>query len=320
MTIFESAFAEDIQNLLDYREALGFSRTSHQGKLRNFDLYCLNLCSDVSVLTQDLVLTWLNDQTTGIRQKATAIRLLGKYQVSIGKEAYILYDKYLSTAKSDSVYLFSSKELKSLFYTIDTYKKEKNEPFFSEIAPVLYRLIYTCGLRPNEGRELKRENVNFETGEILITETKFKKERFVVMSDDMLHLCCEYNKKRAVFSGDNPYFFPAWGGGALTAAKISRHFIQCFVLSNPNIERKDLPYVRVYDLRHLFASTSLNRWLDKGISLNEKLPYLRAYMGHSSLSETAYYIHLLPENLVKSAGIDWESLNAIVPEVLPWEE
>ena len=41
-----------------------------------------------------------------------------------------------------------------------------------EMAPVLYRLIYTCGLRPREGRELKTENINLKTGEILIVQTK----------------------------------------------------------------------------------------------------------------------------------------------------
>jgi len=44
------------------------------------------------------------------------------------------------------------------------------------------------------------------------------------------------------------------------------------------------------------------------------LPYLRAYMGHEELSETAYYIHILPENLVKSAGVDWAALNNLLPD------
>ena len=38
-------------------------------------------------------------------------------------------------------------------------------------------------------------------------------------------------------------------------------------------------------------------------------------MGHTSLSSTLYYVHLIPENLLKSRGVDWTRLNAIVPEV-----
>ena len=74
-------------------------------------------------------------------------------------------------------------------------------------------------------------------------------------------------------------------------------------------------YERSYFLRHRFASACLNRWLDNGENLNNMLPYLRAYMGHDTLNETAYYIHILPENLVKTAAIDWDVFNAMLPEV-----
>ena len=41
------------------------------------------------------------------------------------------------------------------------------------------------------------------------------------------------------------------------------------------------------------------------------LAYLSTYMGHVSLEETLYYIHLLPERLKSSPGIDWKMLNDI---------
>lgn len=33
------------------------------------------------------------------------------------------------------------------------------------------------------------------------------------------------------------------------------------------------------------------------------------------ISQTAYYIHILPENLLKAHGIDWSKLNEVIPEV-----
>ena len=45
---------------------------------------------------------------------------------------------------------------------------------------MLFRLIYACGLRPNEGRNLRISDINFETGELFITKTKRRKERIVV--------------------------------------------------------------------------------------------------------------------------------------------
>ena len=43
----------------------------------------------------------------------------------------------------------------------------------------------------------------------------------------------------------------------------------------------------------------------------ELLPYLSAYMGHSELTSTLYYIHLLPENLRKSKAVDWDLLSQV---------
>jgi len=77
----------------------------------------------------------------------------------------------------------------------------------------MYRLIYACGLRPNEGRELLVENINLEAGEILITHTKRNKERFVIMSDDMLTFVRKYDQRRRIFCCGNPYFFPSANGG-----------------------------------------------------------------------------------------------------------
>jgi hypothetical protein len=58
------------------------------------------------------------------------------------------------------------------------------------------------------------------------------------------------------------------------------------------------------------------KWLESGADLQAKLPYLRAYMGHTSFDETLYYVHLLPENFVMAAGVNWNELAAVVPEVI----
>ena len=49
--------------------------------------------------------------------------------------------------------------------------------------------------------------------------------------------------------------------------------------------------------------------------INNILPYMSSYMGHSSFEETAYYIHLLPDRLKNSKAIDWEKMESIIPEV-----
>jgi integrase len=180
----------------------------------------------------------------------------------------------------------------------------------------MFRLTYTCGLRPNESRELLCEHVNLDTGEIFITNTKKQRERIVVMSDDMLSYARNYDGRRQSFSNDNLFFFPSAQGTPYSVSAIDRLFKSCWAKSNPDIPKKELPTVRVYDLRHRFASACLNNWLDQKRDLMVMLPYLRAYMGHLRMDDTLYYVHLLPEKLVKNSAIDWDSLDNMLPEVI----
>jgi integrase len=135
------------------------------------------------------------------------------------------------------------------------------------------------------------------------------------MSDDMLALCRKYEERRKVFGNGCDFFFPSNSSHSLNSAKLlstlSKAWTSAVCSANNPIPRT----IRVYDLRHRFATERLMRWLDEGQDLMRMLPYLRTYMGHGQLSETAYYIHLLPENLAKSSAIDWSVFNAMFPEV-----
>lgn len=77
---------------------------------------------------------------------------------------------------------------------------------------------------------------------------------------------------------------------------------------------------RPYDLRHAFATHTLMQWIENGNDVMALLPYLSAYMGHSKISSTFYYIHLLPQRLRESAGIEWDTLDEIYREGEHYEE
>ena len=135
------------------------------------------------------------------------------------------------------------------------------------------------------------------------------------------NLCRAYDRRREIFARGSAYFFPSWKtGGPFGNYQLGAYLRAAWKRANPSVEGSKPPNLRVYDLRHRMASAVLIRWLDSGQPLGAKLPYLRSYMGHNSLSETAYYIHPLPENLVKSAGIDWAAFDEIVPGVVSWED
>jgi integrase/recombinase XerD len=64
-------------------------------------------------------------------------------------------------------------------------------------------------------------------------------------------------------------------------------------------------------MRHSFATHRLYRWARQGRDLSAALPYLSAYMGHTQLSDTLYYVHLIPEAVQPMAT---DMFTALLPE------
>ena len=316
---FSGCFADRLEDMLKFKTALGYSRNTYWGQAMSFDKYCSQHFPSETILTKDLAMQWVNARdASGFHGRACFIRGFAEYLTSIGEEAYVLPNKYAGGKASFLPYIFTDKELAEVFHEIDCTKTR--DSFQSYLLSVIFRLIYTCGLRPNEGRELRRSSINLQTGEILITETKKNKDRIVVMSDDMRRLATDYAKLRNAAFPDSEYFFPSKTGRPYSASWLQGKFKDFFAAANNDVDPDTLPPVRVYDLRHRFASAALHRWLDEGKDLYSRLPYLRTYMGHKELAATAYYIHLLPENLVKSAGIDWDALGRMIPAGELWDE
>lgn len=317
MREYSSIFAADLKDYLKHRETFGFSTRPYDVLLGAFDRFCCEIQPQTNSLTRQLVLDWLakESEKSGTHHKGDAIRQFGKFLAYSNKTAYVLPANFVKHSSQFVPYIMTNMELTNFFSTVDSIKPNHYDNRKQIIFPALFRLLYTCGLRPNEGRELQTADINFATGEIFIRHNKQKKERIVVMSKDMLEMCREYADARKTFANGSEYFFPSPNGRPYAPNRLCEIFKKCWKSANPDISSAEVPAVRPYDLRHRFASEVMYRLLEDGKNLYAALPYLRAYMGHENFSSTAYYIHLMPENLVKSSGIDMVSFENIIPEV-----
>lgn len=315
---FISKFSPVIEKYMAFRTAVGYS--AYHGKmLRRFDRYCFEFHPNADCLTKDVVKGWFDYEIahgyTGLDQKSAAIRSFAKF---VGGDAYMLPVDLIPKRSHFTPYILTDDELYRLFTAIDCFHKD-DDPFLSKTLSVLFRLIYACGLRPNEGRNLQTSHIDFDSGELFITKTKRRKERIIVASDEMTDLLRKYKIARDVISSKDGHFFVRGNGEPLTAWYVTRYFKECWAAANPGISTQELPRLRVYDLRHRFASAVLQQWLDENKNLYTMLPYLRSYMGHVRFEDTAYYIHVLPDRLVKSPGINWEAIDKTGLEEALWE-
>lgn len=319
MTDFNSQFAIHMENMIAYRVALGYCAKTYTSRLQKLDRFIEEKYPYAICLTKEMVTDWLtpegNESISHRQSRARIARQFAEYLLSVNCDAYVVPKRYICGKTSFCPYLLTDKELSELFDACDSLPNTPKDALYQATASVMLRLLYTCGLRPGEGLRLQTRHICFDTGEILITNTKLKKDRMVVASDSMLVLLKKYLLQKQLHGrAEHKYFFSRPDGTAYTHDWLQHIMKKSFRKANSSREESELPRVRAYDLRHRFASAILCKWLEEGENIYNMLPYLRTYMGHSSLSQTAYYIHILPENLMCSAGVDWDRLDAVIPE------
>ena len=313
------SWAHDMQ---EFRRAAGFCAGTYEVPLRSLCSYCRRTITRTRELDKDTVLGWLEDSAASASasstyKNATVVRALANYINAFGGRAYVLPLALQPTRKSTFVpRMPDDRELSDLFAEID---RPRSSDRVLVAVPgaysVLCRLIYTCGLRPGEGVRAKTADLDLAEGTLFIRETKFHRQRVVALSEPMAELLCKYCRRLGGILPKCEYLFPASDGSCLRMGNVSDRFRLCWRKVKRGLREGDIPRLRVYDLRHRFASAVLQKWLDEGRDIYAAIPLLRAYMGHSSLSSTLYYVHLLPESLRASKGIDWDRLNSLVPEV-----
>ena len=241
------------------------------------------------------------------------MRCFGKYLVRCGVDAYVLPYGLLAVNKYYFVpYVFSTKDVARLMDAANSLPPYARSPQRHIVMPMIFRLIYGCGLRISEARKLLIEDINLHDGVLLVRAAKFNKDRYVPMAQSLLQRCRSYAKQVVLGSNANSPFLPSPFRGFYCCGSIEYAFHQCLEIAGIT-HTDDGP--TVHSLRHSFAVHNLMRWCAQEKDVNVLLPYLSAYMGHEDLRGTERYlrmtIEMFPEimNRIRS-GCSW-----IMPEV-----
>ncbi len=306
---FKYELVSAYNDMLDIKVSLGFSRHNYTSHILPFIDFCTNKYPDASEITKEMLDQWLVSKsfnTDNTRRLAIInIRHFARYLNATGMHAYVPSSEYNVRARRYHPYIFSDNELTQLFDSIDLLKNRKGFDSNPDlILPVAFRFELCCGMRPAEPFNLRVEDVDLKSGDIYIRKSKRGKDRHVIMSEDMRQLCTVYDG----LAGKREWFFQYMDGGKVPTRWAHWNFTKAWQKTGL-FSRGNNP--RPYDLRHNFATRTLMRWVDEGRDVMTLMPYLRTYMGHSGMEETLYYIHLLPERIKASPGIDWGMLSDI---------
>jgi integrase len=273
---------------------------------------------DEPTITKGLCDAWLMSKPggnpNGLQHWATVIRQLAKYMNALGHAAYVIPGNALGKRVKYEAHIYTHAEAKAFFNAVDRCPPSSWSPTRVYVMPVIFRLLYCCGMRSSEARLLKRDDIDLKTGKIVVRESKGWKARVVYMSGDLLSVCKEYD---SIVSGMFPgreAFFPNRYGRFFCSGILADWFHKIWD-DLPEARAAAGNTARVHDWRHGYAVHRINRWVKDGEDINALYPYLSEYMGHSHYASTDYYLSLV-EDFYPEMEKRLSSVNeGILPEV-----
>ena len=164
------------EEMMKYRQSIGYATATYRSSVPPFINFCVKNYPLSARITQEMVDEWLTYYPYTVNSKAAFISLLReytKYLNFLGYDDYIPDDDYVVKRIAFNPYLFTDDELFGLFKTIDSYVgKTCGKRYLPEVVlPVYSRLLYCCGLRPQEPPAIRTEDVDLVTGKGILRVT-----------------------------------------------------------------------------------------------------------------------------------------------------
>ncbi len=209
-------------------------------------------------------------------------------------------------------HIFTEKELKDFFNACDHIPLMFNNTqniIRKYTIPVIFRTLYSTGMRTFECRELLCRDVDLASGIVNIEHSKHNIQHYIVLHDSCRVMLEAYNEKISMICPDREYFFPGTGRYPyLTKDWLCENF-------NSIWNQISDSYAKPYDFRHNYAIQNINNWTGDINSQFNKLVYLSKTMGHVTLDSTRYYYSYSPKmaELIKEHTV--REMESILPEV-----
>jgi len=243
---------------------------------------------------------------------------IAKFMNNHGVKAYIPDTKLrLDNYRSFSPYIFRIDEIKMIFSKADSLPPGKKNDRSRDFYPVVFRLLYSSGLRISEALRLTMKDVDFDNRTIFINSGKNHKDRLLPLNQHMMPYLEFYaDKYHKTFKNDDYFFMPPHGGGHYDKGTVYQRFRKIIFECGLSHGGREKGGPRLHCLRHTFCVHSLRQFLVNDIDFRVAIPILSVYMGHSSISATGKYLRLTAEAYPEISAKMEKEFGKLIPE---WE-
>lgn len=305
-----------LEGFLASMRLAGYQYKVQERWLRQLDHDCLAKNVSESELTQEVIDSFCLDGSGSLATRQDRCRLIRKLAEYLRKSGWEVYRPPLP-AKSFRYprhlpYIYTEDELCRLFTQIDHWEEPpQSHSNRKRMDPLLFRMLYGCGLRITETLQLTVSDVDLAAGVLKIRQAKNQKQRLVPMAESLTHRCRAYVSCLHSQSEPGSYFFPGRHGGCYDTSTIYIRFRQ--YLWKAGISHSGSG-PRVHDLRHAYCVHRLKKWVLEGKDLTNLLPYLAVYLGHADFRGTEYYLRLTADLYPDMISKLEKSHGYIIPE------
>lgn len=299
--------AQVIAQYAAFRKSLGEDFESDARLLQSFSR-TLGGEADISDVQADRVKAFLDGRgplTRYWHRKHTVLRGFYRYAMSRGYVAVTPLPAIIQKQPERFVpYIYSREELQRLLDGTASYQKQR-----ILMEPHTFRTIllalYGSALRVSECLSLTLSDVDLRQSLLAIRDTKFYKSRLAPLGKDLNDAMLRYARRRRAAGHSeeqNTPFFVTKLGKRVPIRLLQRAFRR--LRKQTGVHRTDGARYepRLHDLRHAFAVHRLTTWYREGKDVQELLPLLSTYMGHTDIASTQHYLTMTPELLQEASA------------------
>jgi integrase len=317
---FNSIFADELAAYLRHREVNGLDNSGANTQMKRLDRFFAAHCKDKR-FSKEHADKWqerLPDESpSGHYIRINFSKRFFLYLFPQGYEIF-LFDDARNPPKTFSAHIYTGDEIQRYFAAVDTYDSSGN--LYHKVQfPILFRLFYCCGTRITETLMIRKKDVDLEEGIILLSETKNRKERYVVLSEGLLDLMRQFANKTFYRLHEEDFIFQNYKGKRLYRDSI--YEAHRMILAKAGIPyRGDGAGPRAHDWRHTFAVNAFKRMADSGMDMYVALPILSTYLGHGTIMATERYLKMTLELFPEIRDMMEKSMDDVFKEADHAEE
>ncbi len=296
--VFSGPFKDYCPQYVNYKRGLGFIFGEPSlYLLRSMDDYFKKYNLSAPVLTKKMVEKFVSprdgESAKTRHMRMSLIRQFSLFMNRIGFDFFVFPYELVTIPKTFTPYIFTHDEIERIIDVVDHLKYTPQTKFYHLIYPMLFRMLYGCGLRINEALSLKKQEVDLENGILTITKAKNSTSRLVPMSWSLTDYCKRYAENMGFDMFSEGYFYPSRDAGRYSRTPVYVKLKQFMKIAGVFSEGAVGP--RIHDIRHTYAVHALEKMIDDGQDVYCTLPILSTYLGHRGIESTEKYLRLTEE-------------------------